>query len=189
MTTATIPKGFTLIELLVTIGIVGILLGIAVPSFQDFFRNSRLASQSNDLLASLNLARSEAVRRGVRVTVCKSADPSATTPACSTSGNWSQGWIVFADIEDGQNGRPGATGTIDTNDLVIRVFSSLSVSTLNGDSKVSNWISYLPNGAIRGNGSVSGETSSGTFTLCNAPTSRVITLNPAGRASATPGTC
>ncbi len=189
MMPARIPGGFTLIELLVTISIAVILMTVAVPGFQDFFRNNRLASQSNDLLASLALARSEAIRRGTRVTLCKSADPTAATPACSTSGTWAQGWIVFADIEDGQNGRPGTTGVINTNDQVIRVFSALPSSTLVGDAKVSNWITYLPNGTPRGNGFVSGETTSGTFTLCNAPVSRVIAINPAGRAGATAGAC
>ena len=65
--------GFTLVELMVTVVIVAIVLGLAAPSFQDMLRQNRAVSLVNELAASINLARSEAIKRGTRVTVCKSA--------------------------------------------------------------------------------------------------------------------
>ncbi len=62
--------GFTLIELMVTLAV----LAIAVPSYTSLITTNRIASGVNELAASLNHARSEAAKRGLRVTVCKSAN-------------------------------------------------------------------------------------------------------------------
>lgn len=61
--------GFTLIELMVTISIAAILLAIGIPSFQAIFENNRLATQANELITAVNLARSEAIKRGADVTI------------------------------------------------------------------------------------------------------------------------
>ena len=89
-------RGFTLIELIITVAIVAILLAIGVPSFQEMMRNNRVAAHTNDRLSSLNLARSEAIKRGVRVSLCKSSDGLS----CATTGDWTQGWIVFVDTDN-----------------------------------------------------------------------------------------
>lgn len=183
------PNGYTLIELLVTIAIAAILAAVAVPSFQEIFRSNRLSSQTSDLVAALNLARSEALRRGYRVTICKSSDGSS----CTEAGDWSQGWVVFADRQDGQNGRPGATGTINAAsgvygaDPILRVngaFGSTG-STLGGGANFSNWITFLASGVSRGNGGLA----NGTLTLCNSSKSSVITINTAGRINVSKGAC
>ena len=58
----------------------------------NFVKNGRLTSQANTLMADLAFARSEAVKRGANVTVCRSSD-SAT---CDTAaGSWATGWIVI----------------------------------------------------------------------------------------------
>ena len=54
--------GFTLLELLVAMAVTGILLGVGVPSFVEVMKNARLSTQHNDLLQSLYLARSEAIK-------------------------------------------------------------------------------------------------------------------------------
>lgn len=61
--------GFTLIELMVTISIAAILLAVGVPSFQAIIENNRLATQSNELITAVNLARSEAIKRGVNISI------------------------------------------------------------------------------------------------------------------------
>lgn len=94
--------GVTLIELLVTVSIAAILLTIAVPSFQTFLQRNRVQSAASDLVAALNLARSEAIRQGRRVSVCGSANPAATSPTCGTN-QWGRGFVVFADADgDGE---------------------------------------------------------------------------------------
>lgn len=119
-------SGFTLIELMVTLAVAAVILATAVPSFQTLMVNNRLATQSNQLVTALNLARSEAVKRNTLVTVCKSANPTATPPACTTAGNWEQGWVVFTDGD--------TVGTIDGNDTVIRVFDRMNGTTLRGSA-------------------------------------------------------
>ena len=67
-------RGFTIIELMMTVTVLALLLGIAVPSFMETVRNNRIISQNNELISSLNLARSEALKRSGSVSVCASAD-------------------------------------------------------------------------------------------------------------------
>lgn len=58
-------SGFTIIELMVTIAVVAILLTLAVPSLQKIIRDNRVTSQSNEVVALINLTRNEAIRRGI----------------------------------------------------------------------------------------------------------------------------
>ena len=94
----TYSRGFNLLELMVAIAIAGILLGIGIPSFTEFVRNSRMTSTANELLADITLARSEAIKRRSPVMLCPSADPLAATPACS-NGTAYGGWITFVDFD------------------------------------------------------------------------------------------
>lgn len=87
--------GVTLMELLIVIALAAIILALGAPQFGEFQRNNRLTSAANDLLAALQLARTEAIKRQRPVALCAAADPRADTPSCS--GGDFQGWIVFED--------------------------------------------------------------------------------------------
>ena len=87
----TAMQGMTLIELLVAIALVTILMGIAVPSFNDFRRNADLTSTANTFLSSMSVARAEAMKRALNVYVA---------PIGAT---WSTGWRVFADVDNNQS--------------------------------------------------------------------------------------
>lgn len=77
--------GFTLVELLVAVAIMAIIASIALPSFGNMLRRSRLTASANELVAALQTARMEAVRRNARITVC----PSTTGSACAGA-NWAR---------------------------------------------------------------------------------------------------
>lgn len=83
-------RGFTLVELMVAITVLGITLAMAVPSFQGLINGNRLVTHSNEMVASLQVARSEAIRRNARVEVCASSDGSSCDSSAAT---WSQ-WLV-----------------------------------------------------------------------------------------------
>lgn len=102
-------RGLTLIELMVTLSVLAILMVVAIPSFQSMIASSSLSTASNDLLTTFAQARSNAIRRGARVTVCKSADGAQ----CTTTGNWEQGWIMFNDDDHST-----ASATVDTGETI-----------------------------------------------------------------------
>ena len=89
--------GFTLIELIIVVALAAIMMTLAVPSFQSIVANNRITSHTNELVMAINMGRSEAVKRNVRVILCRSANPTAATPACGGSANtWTTGWLLFA---------------------------------------------------------------------------------------------
>ena len=92
--------GFTLLELMVVVVVVGILSIVAAPSMSAMVNANRLNGVSGELTASMQVARSEAIRRNARVTVCASTN--GTT--CANSGTWTR-WIV--------RGNDNATGNPD----------------------------------------------------------------------------
>ncbi|HEY8521972.1 MAG TPA: GspH/FimT family pseudopilin [Gammaproteobacteria bacterium] len=92
--TARPAHGFTLWELLCTLAVAGIVVGIAAPSFQDALRNARRSADVDAFVTAVQLARSEAAKRGRTVVLCGSAD----LTACGE--RYEAGWIVFVD-EDG----------------------------------------------------------------------------------------
>ena len=140
-------KGFTLIELLVTIAIAAILLTVGVPSMVATVQNNRMTTAINDFVSDLNLARSEAIKRGSRVSLCKSAD----SQRCTDEGDWSQGWLVFADPNDNASYDASNEG-----ETLLRVHQGLAGddTTLTGNTPLRNAISYLATGFTNLNGTL-----------------------------------
>src|SRR5438094_5676454 len=79
---------FTIIELMTTMVILGILITIAIPSFNDLIVSTRVKGAASDIYAALTLARSEAIKRNLNVTV---GPPTA-------GAQWVNGWQVSAVI-------------------------------------------------------------------------------------------
>jgi type IV fimbrial biogenesis protein FimT len=132
-------------------------------------QNNRLATQANDLVTMLNYARSEAVKRNQRITVCSST----TGTSCAGSTTWDSGLIVFADTD--------GDGVVDGGEDVLQVRQGLEGSnTLRG---ADNRVTYQSTGFSPG--------FNGTFRLCDArgiTTARAIVVSMQGRVSTSTGT-
>lgn len=166
-------NGFTLLELMITVAIAAILLAVAIPSFQSVMASNRITSQTNNFLASLALARSEALKRGTGISICASAN--GTSCAGTSTTNWTTGWIVFTDS--------GTVGSVDGSDAVLRVADALrgGVTLTSTSSSAQGYIRYSPNGSV---------TATNSFTLCKSGTTgRTIAISLTGRASPTSYTC
>ena len=159
--------GFTIIEIVVTISVAGILMAIAVPAFNTFIQNQRLATVTNSLVLSLNFARSEAIKRDTAtgITVCASTDQQN----CNGAG-WNDGWLV-ADV----------TNNSCTLQGVPKIGTQNTVSEVAGPGQLV--LVFQSNGAAA---------SAASFTICDsrgAAYAHSIDLSPTGRAvsSGTPG--
>ncbi|PVZ70298.1 GspH/FimT family pseudopilin [Pelagibaculum spongiae] len=110
-------NGFTLIELMIVIALVGILAGVAIPSFQSFMVGNRIKTTVSDLKTDFRLARSEAMKNASVVTICSSSDGAS----CNGSrGSWSVGRIAFLDRNSNRQ--------VDANDSIFLIRDSLSRS-------------------------------------------------------------
>ena len=164
-------SGFTLIELMITIIIAAILLSIAIPSFTDIIAANRLTTNANELVTTLNFARSEAVKRGVRITLCKSTDGSS----CVTTDDWSQGWIIFTD----QNNNAAYNSGTETL-LKVQLNAQNQISMI-GNANVDEYISYVASGQSQ---LTSGAFQAGTIKICDdraGDVGKKIVINPTGR--------
>ena len=87
-------NGFTLIELMIVIAIASVLLTIGVPAMTSMIRGNELKSSRSTVLNTLAYSRGESAARREQVIVCSSIDGLT----CSGATDWSNGWIIFRDL-------------------------------------------------------------------------------------------
>ena len=135
--------GLTLIDLMVSISIGASVLALSAP-MANFVRENKAQSISSEFIVALNFARSEAIKRGNRVTICRTISGTRCEGNADVNGqkDWSSGWIVFSDI----NGN----GQINSNqDEILRVRRSLENGyTLRSNARVR--VTYKPIGISPG---------------------------------------
>ena len=85
-----LARGFTLIELIVVVAILVTIVAVVAPSFRSFLQGQQVKGLAYDLTTDLLLARSEALKRNVNVSI---------TP---NSGNWNSGWITQTEATEDQ---------------------------------------------------------------------------------------
>jgi type IV fimbrial biogenesis protein FimT len=140
-------SGFTLPELMVTVAVAAILLGLAVPSFRETVISNRLTAATNEFMAAVNFARSEAIKRNETVILCKTG----TGTSCNVGGNkWEIGWMAFVDkVKDGK---------WTSGDEILRVWPALPAKyTLRPNNNFDDYLRYDPHGAA---------SNIGTFAVC-----------------------
>jgi len=178
--------GYTLIELMAMLAVVSVLVSIGLPMMKVFFDSNRMISNSNDLVAGLNIARSEAIKQQIRVTLCQSAD----TASCTGSGLWEDGWIVFQD--------PNGNATVDGGERILRLNAGIDggqVTIRSNDvgNQIANSVSYTSRGLPK---ALNGGSQSGTFRICDerglkvnangtTTVARGVNLSPSGKVRST----
>jgi type IV fimbrial biogenesis protein FimT len=157
--------GFSLLELLVALAIVAATL-ISAPSLARLLAQHRVSTEINNLFTHVYLARSETLRRGVNVVLCRSSDGLN----CSAEARWHDGWIVFEDRNDNKQR--------DEGESIIRAQQALHphLQLRYGTTTDYRYLRYTPDGAASPNA---------TFTLCDRSgrsVARAIIVYWSGRA-------
>lgn len=118
---------------MIVVAIVGILAAIAAPQFTTMLRNNRASAASSALQVSMNLARSEAIKRG--------ADARVTIAAKDTAGQFQNGWTVFVDKTG--NGSNGVAPLADSPTVTrLEVVAAPSSGLTFDKSASANYITY-----------------------------------------------
>jgi type IV fimbrial biogenesis protein FimT len=158
--------GFSIVELMVVLLIAGILLAIGIPSFQSTIQNHRLITATNALFMAVNLTRSEAIHRGIRVDLVPAGDGK----------KWTNGWVIFIDEDNDQ--RP------DVNETIIYSHGQLNHDVRIIPSFTDSKVQYIAfNGTGRTRTNANSQTSqSGNWLLEAGSQSRKVVINFLGRA-------
>lgn len=143
--------GVTLVELIVAVAILAIIAAMALPSFNNVIVSNRLAAGANELVGSLQAARSEAIRRGSRVVVCASSSGTTCT------GTWSDGWIVFEDAN--------RDGAVTAGETILRSQSALADLEVLASSNIGTAMVFRPDGMARHS---TGALLAGRLSVCKA---------------------
>jgi len=154
--------GLTLPELLISLAVISTLSANGISLFNHTIQENRMASEINQFVTALHLARSEAVKHGRRIVLCPSQDRSS----CGRSPDWVKGWILFAS-EDREH---------DPEEPVLQAGNPLSAGISLHSSNHRKRIVYQPDGSSGG--------SNASFTFCDTrklAKPRVICLSNTGR--------
>ncbi len=161
-------SGMTLAELLATLAIGTILISIGIPSYQGLVRSNNQTAAVNELITGLSLARSEAITKNVRVTVCTSSNGQA----CDAAAVWSDGWLVYRDSDN--------DGSLDADEPVLKANGPARDLTASS-ADFANFITYRPNGRAMVN---TPRENTGQFTFCDprgASHAKTIIVEASGR--------
>lgn len=140
--------GFTVVELVITMAIIAILAGVALPAYQDFTKNACLTSVSSKLISSLQYARSEAIKRRIRIYV--------TPERVGTQKSWNYGWAVGHTVIDNSNPNTGPVA----RHVVFRRFDKGRCDATDIRRAGTGAVGYNPDGAMASSSTM-------TFYVCD----------------------
>jgi len=164
--------GFTIMELMIVVTIVGILGALALPGLKEWSLNANRTAALTEFLGSLHLARSESVKRNVRVGMCPTKDAADPEAGCAESKSWEIGWIVFVDADGDMN--------LGDDEEILAAIDAIHTDFTLASSTGDIALDFRPNGRLETNNLA--ETVD--FNLCDsrgADQGRVISVNTSGR--------
>lgn len=87
-------RGVTLIELMFTLTVMGVLLGLAAPSFMGWIRNNQVRSVAESVQTGIRAAHNAAVQRNRTVVFfLTNATPMVGAPAAAGARNWAVQYV------------------------------------------------------------------------------------------------
>ena len=149
---------------MITVAIISILATISAPSMSESIQNSKTKELSREFTAALHLTKSEAIKRGIQVSM---------SPKQNNSNEWQTGWNVFAD--------PNGNGVQDSGEELLQSYDMTSdtLTLTSKDSIFATWLGFLPSGGSKGSAGIGGG-----FRICRSnndtTTSRKITIQASG---------
>jgi type IV fimbrial biogenesis protein FimT len=138
--------GFTLFELIISLSILSLLMTIGIPSFSSQIKATQLRTSTDNLLESVNLARTAAVMKNTRVTM-------------RNLGDWNKGWEIFIDTNE--------NGVRDPSEALIHTQSNANNINLTPNTPLANYISFIGTGESRlAKNNNGGALQMGTIKIC-----------------------
>lgn len=165
---ARLPAGFTLVEIAIALALAAVLASVALPALGDWIASYRVGNHARDLAEWMTRARAEAVRRGVRVNLCKSTD----SHRCAAAGGWETGLVLHVDADgDGTRAQSEAL-------LAIAAPAPYGI-TVQANQPLDSYVSFTSYGHAR---MANGALQMGTFVVClRGQTERRVVLSAGGR--------
>jgi len=160
--------GWTLVELLLALAIGAALIALALPSYSAWIADQKLTNQARALATGMSVARSEAIKRGFRVNLCKSSD----RRTCATAGSWHDGFLIFVD--------ENRDGNVDAGEPVLHIEGPAAEGIrVSANAPIDDYVSYTSLGHAR---MLSGALQMGTMRLClRGRTELLVVLANSGR--------
>lgn len=112
--------------------VLGVIVAMAVPNLAGLLRSSKVRAAQSDLVSSMMLARSEAAKRGVAVSVAASAP--------TLGSEFSAGWTVWIDTN--------ADGVVDASEVVLRSYPDIRAGVVLGTTGNVTQLTFAPTGFL-----------------------------------------